>query len=267
MTRWIPCAALLAGCSLVISDLDPPENDAAVLDAVVIDAIPDAGSPPDARSPSDAAPAPDQALPIDAAPPPDAQPDMGECVDGLFDQLMCGINNRGVRSRLCEGGRWGQFGACVDPDECVDGSEDHAVCGLNERGVRVSACVDGHWGPPGECDDPDECVDGAEEVEACPDAFAERQRACFGGQWTPWGMCLVCLPGIEEARTCGFNGRGAQMRTCLGPQGWSDWSECDDPDECVDGRQETERCGPRQLGERRRICVEGAWGAFDECDR
>lgn len=262
-------ATLLCGCSVVIGDLAPP-SDTGVDARAPVDASTDAMPPAptdaaDAAVAVDAAPPPaDQSLPADAAPAMDQAPPI--CAAGDLEQTACGINERGVRSRLCEGGAWGAFGVCVDPDECADGSEDHAVCGPNERGIRVSTCDAGQWTAPGACMDTDECLDGTIETEACPDAFAMRERTCDTGRWTDWSMCIACLPGQDEARGCGLNGRGTQSRTCEGFQSWSDWTECDDPDVCVDGDIDTERCGPRLRGDQMRVCAEGRWGDWGECE-
>lgn len=276
-------ALLLAGCSLVIGDLEPPEAaatdaglhadvevptdrgrpDGAPPDAAILDAAP---PPEDGRVP----PPPDAGEPVDRAivdrgPVVDAAPPAG-CEEGALEEQACGLNGRGVRARLCDGGSWGPFGACVDTDECVDGSEDHAVCGFNDRGSRVSVCEAGRWGAFGQCFDPDECVDGTEESEPCGNPpGASRERACLDGRWTAWSMCGLCLPGVTEERGCGLNGRGVQVRTCLGFQMWSDWSACDDPDDCRNGTVETEACGFDPNEERSRTCEDGRWGPFSEC--
>lgn len=81
-------------------------------------------------------------------------PPTQQCSVGATEQVSCGLNGRGTKTRTCATtGHWGQWGTCADPDECVDGSEQSKSCGTGNTGTQERTCSAGHWGQWGACHD------------------------------------------------------------------------------------------------------------------
>jgi hypothetical protein len=185
----------------------------------------------------------------------------GDCLEGTTDQSACGLNNRGTRTRDCDGGTWASWGACADPDLCVDATVQDGECGLNNRGQYQRVCRDGQFSDWGACADPDACLDGARDTRACgPNGRGEEVRRCDRGQWSSWGACGdadTCTDGEQDIEACGINDRGRRSRTCNGGR-WGNWNACDDPDACRDGDLVERVCEGN--GRSTRTCDRGQWG-------
>jgi hypothetical protein len=197
-----------------------------------------------------------------------ALPDGGgaECTDGALDVSSCGANGRGEQTRVCAGGRWAEPGPCVDADGCRDGTREARACGRNHRGQQERLCTAGSWGAWSACADADVCDDGEVRPAACDGAEPRGASECVHGQWSEPASCPVraCQPGEHEARSCGFNARGVQLRSCSGGE-WGEFGTCDDRDVCRDGSASTRSCGLNGAGLERRECSAGQWGAYTGC--
>ena len=69
--------------------------------------------------------------------------------------------------------------------------------------------------------------------------------------------------GQTETEPCGLNGAGQRQRVCE-ESSWSIWSDCVDPDVCVNNQSVTQDCGI--AGTQTIVCSEGQWGQWSDCD-
>ncbi len=179
----------------------------------------------------------------------------GACDGGAIEDRTCGLNGGGQQARFCEGGAWGAWTPCDDPDECANGAREEAAC--DDGGVRARTCDGGRWGAWADCAAAPRCADGDTEHNNCGDGGTQ-SRTCDGGAWGAWGDCVVpaCEGGEREERPCEG---GRQSRTC-DAGAWGPWSACGG---CPDGEWESRACANGGREERR--CDDGAWGPWSGC--
>ncbi|MSP73775.1 MAG: hypothetical protein EXR76_16710, partial [Myxococcales bacterium] len=222
----------------------------------------------DGQSPADGGPV--DGGPVDGGPVDG--PNAVECAAGAVDGMQCGLNFRGDQRRTCdEGGRWSDFGRCVEEDVCVDDLLESRACGVNGRGEQVRACVVGQWSAYTPCDDPDrECEDGTEESDNCGlNGRGLTTHICADGRFGPFSECLdedVCVDGAVDSQGCGLNQRGARDRRCVGGH-FGAFAACVDPDVCLDGAVVSEMaCGLNRRGLRQEVCEAGQVRPLDCVD-
>ncbi len=78
----------------------------------------------------------------------------GECVceNGVEESRACDIfntNQNGTQIRVCQDGKFGDFGVCNDPDVCENSlTQEIKICG---NGIQPEICTDGQWRDSGDC--------------------------------------------------------------------------------------------------------------------
>ncbi|MBI2146946.1 thioredoxin domain-containing protein, partial [Candidatus Woesearchaeota archaeon] len=186
------------------------------------------------------------------------------CKDGYSITVSCGYNDSGTKlvecvdgelvERPCAGTEEPPIMSCPDPvvcdpiPECLESSveRDYRTCGINGDGIRIVErsrdCTDGLWASWTDwaeiiaCIDPSYCTDGTAETRSCGiNGRGTEIFTCIDGQYDPSGECLdvdICLDESSIDVACGINGRGRTTVTCTDGRLWADI--CDDIDICRD---------------------------------
>jgi hypothetical protein len=212
---------------------------------------------------------------------------MRRIVFGLVGLLAVGC--------ISSGGGSGTDPATTDLGPVADGGPDAAPAGCVAGRTESCACAGGLVGVQtcgddgrfGECrcgpeadagpgadarvppDAAVPCDPGATEDRPCGlNDRGTQTRACDGQVFGAWSECVdpdVCLDAAQEGRPCGLNGNGVELRSCIAGQ-WGDYGACDDPAECVDGAVEQRPCGVNGNGRETRTCDGGTFTPFGACE-
>jgi len=184
---------------------------------------------------------------------------------------VCGLNNEGVLIQTCANGVWASTGECTGKDLCHNGDAESQECGFNNSGIQTRRCSEGAWEEWAECDDLDVCTNDTRESQPCGNnENGTQNRGCNQGQWGSWGECNdpdECASAqVQNGTTpCGFNNAGSLLQTCVDGQWADDSAQCEDPDYCANGTEESESCGINNNGTHSRSCYEGNWTHFNDC--
>src|SRR5690625_1330060 len=116
-----------------------------------------------------------------------------------------------------------------------------------------------------------QCDNGTERTVSCdPFDHGLQQQLCVEYRWSNQTECLEnaeCIPSsVDDIQNCGKNDRGEKRRQCTRAGTWTDFSACDDPDECVDGESAIQTCGTQQDGVQRFECKRGVLEAVGRCE-
>ena len=170
---------------------------------------------------------------------------VAECPPSPCAGFFCGGCDETLT--VCDPEVGGCVDHCADPTRCGDRP---VLTGSN----HIVACPDRL--------DATACGDGCVDVRIDPEHCGACDRACAGACVD--GRCRCPVPS-EESAVCGLNGRGERSRTCR-EGAWADWSDCFDPDECVDGSGQLRSCGLNHRGLREALCIGGRWNDDAECE-
>lgn len=75
----------------------------------------------------------------------------GVCNTGSIEQIACGHNLNGEKTRSCNKGKWEQWSNCIDRDECRNGNFEIETRYCQPGYMKKRKCVDGKWGSYGNC--------------------------------------------------------------------------------------------------------------------
>ncbi len=195
-------------------------------------------------------------------------PENCACEDGVADDgQVCGAC--GFRERACEGGMWGEWGACDEGAvQCRPGEQELGACG--NCGTRRRQCTaECRWGDWSTCASELECAPGTEETRACEGGCGDQSRVC-GNEctWDDWGACdgaggaLGCSPGDSQMEACGDC--GTRTRDCAEGCTWGEWSACGGEGACAPGDEENRACDA-QTAQSRTCDDQCQWGDYGEC--
>ena len=156
---------------------------------------------------------------------------------------------------------------------CGGCDESTGVCDVDS-----GACVD-HCATPTRCGDrPTETIGGftiscPDRPEAtwcgdrCVNLGADRDH-CGACDRSCGGSCVegqcLCRHGALDQSSCGLNDRGRRSRVCADGT-WPEWGDCDDPDICRDDATRGAACGLNDRGTRTERCADGDWRDAGSC--